>query len=55
MGVSFRGPSSLARRRGQAYTFRSAGDALSYPDDDVVAVCGSDGKWRYTKKVGTPY
>jgi uncharacterized cupin superfamily protein len=34
---------------------RSAGDAVSYPDDDVVAVYGSDGKWRYTKKDGTPY
>ena len=34
---------------------RSAGDSVSYPDDDVVAVYGSDGKWRYTKKDGTPY
>jgi uncharacterized cupin superfamily protein len=34
---------------------RSAGDAVSYPDDDVVAVYGSDGKWKYSRKDGTPY
>ena len=34
---------------------RSAGDSVSYPDNDVVAVFGADGKWRYTKKDGTPY
>ncbi|MEK6244543.1 MAG: cupin domain-containing protein [Pseudomonadota bacterium] len=34
---------------------RSAGDSVSYPDDDVVAVFGSDGKWKYSKKDGTPY
>lgn len=34
---------------------RSAGDSVSYPDDDVVAVFGSDGKWKYTRKDGTPY
>jgi uncharacterized cupin superfamily protein len=34
---------------------RSAGDSVSYPDNDVVAVFGSDGKWRYTRKDGTPY
>jgi uncharacterized cupin superfamily protein len=34
---------------------RSAGDSVSYPDDDVVAVYGPDGKWRYTRKDGTPY
>lgn len=34
---------------------RSAGDAVSYPDDDVVAVYGADGKWKYTRKDGTPY
>jgi uncharacterized cupin superfamily protein len=34
---------------------RSAGDSVSYPDNDVVAVFGSDGKWKYTKKDGTPY
>jgi uncharacterized cupin superfamily protein len=34
---------------------RSAGDSVTYPDDDVVAVFGSDGKWKYTKKDGTPY
>jgi uncharacterized cupin superfamily protein len=34
---------------------RSRGDSVQYPDDDVVAVYGADGKWRYTKKDGTPY
>ena len=34
---------------------RSAGDSVSYPDDDVLAVYGSDGKWKYSKKDGTPY
>ena len=34
---------------------RSAGDSVSYPDDDVLAVYGADGKWKYSKKDGTPY
>ena len=34
---------------------RSASDAVSYPDDDVVAVFGSDGKFKFSKKDGTPY
>jgi uncharacterized cupin superfamily protein len=34
---------------------RSAGDAVNYPDNDVVAVFGADGKWKYTRKDGTPY
>ena len=34
---------------------RSAGDSVSYPDDDVVAVFGADGKWKYSRKDGTPY
>ena len=34
---------------------RSAGDTVSYPDDDVMAVYGSDGQWKYSKKDGTPY
>lgn len=33
---------------------RSPGDAGSYPDDDLAAVMGADGKWRYTRKDGTP-
>ena len=33
---------------------RSAGDTVSYPDDDVVAVY-ADGKFKYTRKDGTPY
>lgn len=34
---------------------RSAGDAVTYPDDDLQAVLRNDGKWRYTKKNGIPY
>jgi len=34
---------------------RSAGDAASYPDDDIVAVARPDGGWRYSHKDGTPY
>lgn len=34
---------------------RSAGDAVSYPDDDVVGYSAPDGKWKYTRKDGTPY
>lgn len=34
---------------------RSAGDSVSYPDDDVVAIYGADGKWKYCRKDGTPY
>ncbi|HYC57439.1 MAG TPA: cupin domain-containing protein [Candidatus Binatia bacterium] len=33
---------------------RSAGDEVSYPDDDVAAVY-DDGKWRFTRKDGRPY
>jgi uncharacterized cupin superfamily protein len=33
---------------------RSAGDAASYPDDDIVAVAGPDG-WRFSHKDGMPY
>lgn len=34
---------------------RSAGDTVSYPDDDVVAVYGADGKFKFSRKDGTPY
>jgi uncharacterized cupin superfamily protein len=34
---------------------RSAGDSVTYPDDDVMAVFGADGKWKYSRKDGTPY
>jgi uncharacterized cupin superfamily protein len=34
---------------------RSAGDTASYPDDDLVAVMGDDGRWRFAHKDGTPY
>ena len=34
---------------------RSAGDSVSYPDDDLKAVFGSDGKWQFLHKDETPY
>ncbi|HTP61745.1 MAG TPA: cupin domain-containing protein [Burkholderiales bacterium] len=34
---------------------RTPGDSGTYPDDDLVAVQGPDGKWRYARKDGTPY
>ena len=34
---------------------RPPGDAVFYPDDDIQAVLGDDGKWRFTRKNGTPY
>jgi uncharacterized cupin superfamily protein len=34
---------------------RTAGDAVTYPDDDLQAVIGSDGQWRFTRKDGTAY
>lgn len=34
---------------------RSAGDEVAYPDDDVAAVLGPDGKYQYRHKDGTPY
>jgi uncharacterized cupin superfamily protein len=34
---------------------RTPGDAASYPDDDLQAVLGADGKWRFVRKDGTEY
>ncbi len=33
---------------------RSPGDSVAYPDDDLAAAMGPDGKWRYSRKDGTP-
>jgi uncharacterized cupin superfamily protein len=33
---------------------RSAGDDVVYPDDDLHAAMGPDGKWRYSRKDGSP-
>lgn len=32
---------------------RSPGDAVFYPDDDLAAAMGPDGKWQYTRKDGS--
>lgn len=34
---------------------RSTGDEVTYPDDDLMAVLGSDARWRFTRKSGQPY
>lgn len=34
---------------------RSAGDAASYPNDDLVAELGPDGRWTFSHKDGRPY
>lgn len=34
---------------------RIIGDEVTYPEDDIRAVMGGDGKWIYTHKDGTPY
>lgn len=34
---------------------RTPGDEGSYPRDDLQAVLGTDGKWVFTHKDGTPY
>lgn len=34
---------------------RTAGDAASYPHDDIAAALGADGKWIFTHKDGSPY
>jgi uncharacterized cupin superfamily protein len=34
---------------------RSAGDAVSYPDDDIELVVGADGKRRFARKDGSLY
>jgi len=31
---------------------RSAGDEVFYPDDDIQAVMGADGKWSFARKSG---
>jgi len=34
---------------------RTPGDAVIYPDDDLMAVLDDDGGWRFAHKDGTPY
>ena len=33
---------------------RGPTDPVSYPNDDLAAVMGPDGQWRYTRKDGSP-
>ena len=34
---------------------RTPGDEGSYPNDDIQAALGPDGKWAFTHKDGRPY
>lgn len=34
---------------------RNLGDSVTYPDDDLQAVLGNNGKWQFMHKNGTPY
>ena len=34
---------------------RSAGDSVVYPDDDLQAKYGADGKWSFVRKDGSSY
>ena len=34
---------------------RTAGDSVTYPDDDLTAGLGPNGMWRFMHKDGTPY
>ena len=34
---------------------RSVGDAVTYPEDDLRAMMGEDGKWCYTRNDGTAW
>src|SRR5215475_13704910 len=34
---------------------RSERDTVTYPADDIQAVMGGDGRWRFAHKDGTPY
>jgi uncharacterized cupin superfamily protein len=34
---------------------RTVGDEASYPADDIQAVMGDDGKWKFAHKDGRPY
>jgi uncharacterized cupin superfamily protein len=50
----------LHNRTKQAVVFlevgdRTPGDSATYPDNDLVAVQGADGKWQYLRKDGTSY
>lgn len=50
----------LVNRTSETVTYlevgdRSAGDAVSYPDDDLKAELADEGKWRFVHKDGTPY
>jgi uncharacterized cupin superfamily protein len=34
---------------------RAEGDEVKYPTDDIQAMMGDDGKWKFAHKEGKPY
>lgn len=34
---------------------RTPGESVRYPDDDIQAALGADGKWKFTRKDGSPF
>lgn len=50
----------LINRTTETVTYLEVGDRTphdegTYPDDDIEARLGSDGRWQFTHKDGTPY
>ncbi len=63
MCAGFRGGSGdahhLVNRTGRDVLYlevgdRQPGDGATYPDDDLAVEVGPDGKWRYSRRDGTP-
>ena len=63
MAVGFKaggGAHHLVNRTDRDVTYLEIGDrterdTVSYPDDDIRAARGSDGRWRFVHKDGRPY
>lgn len=50
----------LINRTNETVTFievgdRTPGDGAFYPDDDIQAILGADGKWQYSRKDGSAF
>jgi uncharacterized cupin superfamily protein len=63
MCAGFRGGSGdahhLVNRTGRDVLYlevgdRQPGDGAVYPDDDLAVEMGPDGRWRYSRRDGTP-
>ena len=45
----------LLQRDEDAFIRIAPDDTVTYPDDDLQAVMGADGRWRFARKSGEPY